>query len=435
MAIVAIVGFAGCSGSGSSRLGLPPSSSALSGRTALDATATAADAPSALPGDAPSALPGDAPSALPGDAPSALPGDAPSALPGDAPSALPGTSRNVCAAAAPGQASCLAILNLDIAPVANPNANPLTIKGFAPKDLLAAYHLPAGGAGRTVAIVDAYDDPTVEADLAVYRTTFGLTPCTSRNGCFRKVNQAGVAASYPVPDVNWAKEIALDVDMVSASCPACNILLVEANSASIDDLGASVDKAVTLGANTVSNSYAATEWADEINEEKHFNHVGIAVTVASGDSGIGATYPAASRYVTAVGGTVLTGGKGAYNENSGWKNTGRGCSQFISKPWWQANFKCSGRAMTDVAAVADPASGVAAYDSFVPPGQSGGWMVFGGTSVGAPIIASAYALANDFTGRNSAARLYSRYKLLHDVPPVGWDYVTGVGSPKGVGAF
>jgi subtilase family serine protease len=349
---------------------------------------------------------------------------------------LPGNSQRLCPPpTAPAQASCLAIENLDIPEVPNPNADPLTIKGYAPKDIRAVYHLPDGGAGKTVTIVDAYDSPTVEADLAVYRAAFGLPVCTSQNGCFRKVNQSGNTGSYPTSDTGWGSEIALDVDMVSAACPACKILLVEANSASLDDLGASVDEAVALGASAVSNSYYAAEWPDEAQEESHYNHIGVPITVSSGDGGIGATYPAASRYVTAVGGTVMTGSNGAFQETSGWQKTGRGCSQYISKPWWQSQFKCAGRAITDVSALADPANGVAVYDSFAQTGHLGGWMVVGGTSVGAPIIASAYALAGDFGSRNSAARLYWRYKYLNDIPPVGWDYATGLGSPNGVAAF
>ncbi|MFN2528945.1 MAG: peptidase S8 [Candidatus Baltobacteraceae bacterium] len=328
------------------------------------------------------------------------------------------------------------VQNLDVPVLADANANALTIKGYEPKDLRSAYHIPDGGSDKTVAIVDAYDNPLVESDLAVYRAAFNLPACTTQNGCFRKVNQGGNSAAYPAPDAAWAKEIALDVEMVSATCPACKILLVEANSSSIDDLGASVDEAVTLGASAVSNSYAAPEYSGELASEQHFNHVGVAVTASSGDNGIGATYPAASLYVTAVGGTIMSGSNGSYAETGGWKNTGRGCSLYIRKPWWQANFQqCTGRAMTDVSALADPASGVAVYDTFTNAGQSGGWMVLGGTSVGAPIIASAYALAADFSGRNSAARLYWRHQYLTDVPPAGYDYPTGNGSPNGLGAF
>ena len=308
------------------------------------------------------------------------------------------------------------------------------IKGFQPADLQAAYHLPAAQSGQTVAIVDAYDNPTAELDLAVYRSTFGLPECSTANGCFRKVNQSG-QTTYPVANAAWGKEIALDVQMVSAACPNCKILLVEANSASLDDLAAAVDEAVALGAHVVSNSYAAPEWADEVKLESHFNHPGVAITVASGDSGVGATYPASSAYVTAVGGTILTGSNGAYTENSGWKNSGRGCSQYIAKPAWQNKWYCRNRATNDAAAVADQASGVAVYDSFADPGMQHGWSVVGGTSVGAPLVAAAYALANDIGSMNSAGRLYARWRMLHDVPPAGWDYINGLGSPNGVGAF
>jgi len=415
--LAVVVALAGCSGSGTTSA--VPSTNAF--RAAHDTG---------------SALPGDTGSALPGDTGSALPGDTGSALPGDTGSALPGNVATVCGVVSQmGQARCLAQQNLDILPVPNAQADPLTIKGYQPKDLQAAYHLPASQSGQTVAVVDAYDNPAAEADLAIYRATFGLPACTSTNGCFQKVNQLGQPANFPAANTTWGKEIALDLEMVSAACPHCRIILVEANSASVDDLGASVDRAVALGAHVVSNSYAASEWSGEVAEEQHYNHPGVAQTVSSGDDGIGATYPAASQYVTAVGGTILTGSNGAYSESSGWKYTGRGCSQYISKPRWQNGWYCKTRAIVDVAAIADPASGVAVYDTFVDSGQAGGWVVLGGTSVGAPIIAAAYALANDFGAQSDASRLYRRWTMLHDVPPAGWDYVTGLGSPNGIGAF
>ncbi|GAC1389509.1 MAG: peptidase S8 [Vulcanimicrobiaceae bacterium] len=416
LALAVVVTLAGCSGGGTSSQ-VPYSNASRAAH------------------DTGSALPGDTGSALPGDTGSALPGDTGSALPGDTGSALPGNVATVCSAVSQtGQARCLAQQNLDILPVPNAQADPLTIKGYQPKDLQAAYRLPAGQPGQTIAVVDAFDNPAVEADLAIYRATFGLPPCTIANGCFQKVNQQGQPANFPAANTAWGKEIALDVEMISATCPNCRIVLVEANSASVDDLGASVDRAVALGATVVSNSYAASEWSGEVAEEQHYNHPGIAQTVSSGDEGIGATYPASSQYVTAVGGTVLTGTSGAYSE-SGWKYSGRGCSQYIAKPHWQAGWYCKTRATVDVAAIADPGSGVAVYDTFVDSGQIGGWVVLGGTSVGAPIIAAAYALAGDFGTQSDASRLYRRWTMLHDVPPAGWDYVTGLGSPNGVGAF
>ena len=182
--------------------------------------------------------------------------------------------------------------------------------GLGPADLQQAYNLPAsGGAGATVAIVDAQDDPNAESDLATYRSQYGLPACTTANGCFKKVDQNG-GSNYPTADAGWAGEISLDVDMVSAACPQCHILLVEANTANMDDLGAAVNRAVTMGAKFVSNSYGGSEDAsDTTADSQYFNHPGVAITVSSGDSGYGVEYPAASQYVTAVGGTSLKQGR------------------------------------------------------------------------------------------------------------------------------
>src|SRR5262249_50779801 len=147
------------------------------------------------------------------------------------------------------------------------------------------------GVGVTVAVVDAFDYPNAESDLAVYRSTFGLPPCTTANGCFKKVNQNGVQGSYPRADSGWATEEALDVDMVSAICPNCKIILVETNSAQLSDLGAGVNTAAALGANAISNSYGGGESSADANDTD-YNHPGIAVTASSGDSGFGVQFPA-----------------------------------------------------------------------------------------------------------------------------------------------
>ncbi len=132
--------------------------------------------------------------------------------------------------------------------------------GYSPQDLRSAYKLPAkGGAGQTVVIVDAFDDPNAGADLKVYRSQYTLPECPESNGCFKKVNQAGEANSYPVPSVSWAGEISLDLDMVSAVCPECHIQLVEATNNAWANLGAAENMAVKLGANEVSNSWAGKE--------------------------------------------------------------------------------------------------------------------------------------------------------------------------------
>ncbi len=266
--------------------------------------------------------------------------------------------------------------------------------GYNPADLLSAYKLPSSstvGSGQTVAIVDAYDDPNAESDLGTYRSQFGLSACTTANGCFRKVNQTG-GTHYPRGNKSWAQEISLDLDMVSAICPNCHILLVEATTNSFSNLAAAVDEAAALGANEISNSYGGSEYSNEVTDQSHYNHPGIAITVSSGDSGYGVQFPAASRYVTAVGGTTLNKASNSRGwSETVWSGAGSGCSAYITKPTWQTDSGCSRRTVADVAADADPNTGVSVYDTY----HETGWLVFGGTSVASPIIASVYALAGN----------------------------------------
>ena len=293
---------------------------------------------------------------------------------------------------------------------------------------------PTRGAGQTVALVDAYDDPTIESDLNTYRAYYGIPPCTTANGCFRKVNQDGEQGNYPLANPDWDPEIALDTEMVSAICPKCHILLVEANSADESivtsnpvqhsDLGAAVDTAVNLGATEVSNSYgSAGPEPDDTFFDHYYDHPGVAITASAGDSDYGTIWPAASPYVTAVGGTELvadpTTARGlsesvwgsAYpgvlpNEAQG---TGSGCSLFEPKPAWQHDAGCSGRTVADVSAVAD---NVAIYDSSL---EIGGWGVVAGTSIASPIIASVYALAGNAKSVVYGSYPYSHTKGLFDV--------------------
>jgi len=345
---------------------------------------------------------------------------------------------------ATGFARCHAYVVLsDILGHPVPNSSPA---GYNPSDLQAAYGLPSStaGSGQTVAIVDAYDDPNAESDLGVYRGEFSLSPCTTANGCFRKVSQTG-STNYPRGNKGWAEEISLDLDMVSAICPNCHILLVEANSSSFTNLAASVDEAAKLGANAISNSYGGSEYGSEVSDQSHYNHPGIAITVSSGDSGYGVEFPAASQYVTAVGGTTLTsGGNGGYSETA-WSGAGSGCSAYIAKPAWQKDGSCANRTVTDVAADADPNTGVSVYDTY----HVSGWLVFGGTSVASPIIASVYALAGNAGTVTAGSSPYSHTSSLHDVTSgsngscgtylctagAGYDGPTGNGTPKGSGAF
>jgi hypothetical protein len=385
-------------------------------------------APAASPiGASHSRSPQDGAEALPGgDGAEALPGgDGAEALPGDGAEALPGNNVLACMpSSAPGSASCSLALNVDAGAITTAQLPASLVPGYHPADLQAAYGL-RGGAATTVAIVDAYDDPSVEADLAVYRNTFALGNCTSTNGCFRKIDQNG-GTSYPAFNMGWSEEIAIDTEMVSAICPRCSILLVEAKSTSLDDLGAAVDTAVRNGARVVSNSYYAPEWNGERSYDVHFDHPGIAMTAASGDQQY-ASYPAASPYVTSVGGTILSDDAGAFSQKA-WYYTGHGCSAYEPRPKWQNGITaCPTRATVDVAAVADPHSGVSMYDA-----QAGGWLVAGGTSVGAPIVASAYALASN---GETTPYVYAHRSLLQRVASVAFSVYTGLGSPEGIGAF
>jgi len=360
--------------------------------------------------------------ATPGESSAGLPGESSAGLPGESSAGLPGADFACTGIPQPGSADCTIAINLNIAPIADAKQPAALIPGLHPADLQSAYALPAQGAGGTVAIVDAYDDPLAESDLAVYRLAFGLPACSSSDGCFRKLNERGAAGSYPATNDAWSQEIALDLDMVSAACPNCKIVLVEADSALLDDLGASVDTAVAAGAHAVSNSYYSLEWSSEQSEDTHYRHAGVAMTASSGDRGY-ATYPAASPYVTAVGGTSLARGNSGWGE-SAWKYTGHGCSAYVARPSWQRVAPCRSRSAVDVAAVADPQTGVSTFST-----QAGGWVVAGGTSVGAPLIAAAYALS----GRpESPSYSYAHPNAFAAVGQSGYQSITGLGTPEGL---
>ena len=209
--------------------------------------------------------------------------------------------------------------------------------------------------------MDAYDDPNAEADLGVYRSQFGLPACTTANGCFKKVSQTG-STKYPRANAGWAVEISLDLDMVSAACPTCHILLVEASSNSFANLAAAVNYAATVsGVKAISNSYGGSDSA----ETSSYNHPGIAITASSGDSGYGAQSPASYPHVIGVGGTSLTRNSSTRGwTESAWSGAGSGCSTLNAKPSWQTSVtQCSGKAISDVSAVADPNTGVSVYDT------------------------------------------------------------------------
>ncbi|MDX6355029.1 MAG: hypothetical protein QOF98_1932, partial [Streptomyces sp.] len=368
---------------------------------------------------------------------------------------IPYTS--ACSAPDKGEFSCFALRRTDVTPALGLRALTALPSGYGPADLQSAYNLPVdGGAGQTIAIVDAYDDPTAEADLAVYRQQYGLSPCTTDNGCFSKVDQRG-GTNYPTPDSGWAGEISLDLDMVSAAAPNAHILLVEADEPSAEALGASVDEAVALGAKFVSNSYGTSYTAtpgsgedpsDTTELDAYYNHPGVAVVASSGDSAYGVAYPAASPYVTSVGGTALVRDSSTTGwSESAWSGAGSGCSVYEPKPAFQTDTGCANRSVADVSAVADPSTGVAVYQTY----GNTGWAVYGGTSVSSPIIAGVYADAGTpVAGTYPNSYPYEAGTGLHDVTTgnnggctpaylctgtAGYDGPTGLGTPDGLQAF
>ena len=393
-------------------------------------------------------------------APSQAPAPSQAATAGQAtrsPASATPSYQPVCGPAKPGTYTCFALRRTGIRPFTRAQAGVTAPPGYGPGELQSAYVLPSdGGSGQTIAIVDAYDDPDAASDLAVYRKQYGLPPCTTASGCFRKVNQEG-GTKYPAANADWDGEISLDLDMVSAIAPEARILLVEATSESNDDLGASVDEAVALGAKFVSNSYGSDytsvagsgeDPSETTTGDAYYNHPGVAVIASAGDSGYGVAYPAASQYVTSVGGTTLTpdpGGARGWSETA-WSGTGSGCSLYEPKPAFQHDTGCANRSVADVSAVADPNTGVAVYESI-----AGGWNVFGGTSVASPLIAGVYADAGTpAAGTYPSSYPYAAGTGLNDVTSgsnggctvgylcnavTGYDGPTGLGSPDGLQAF
>ncbi|MYR57613.1 peptidase S8 [Streptomyces sp. SID625] len=375
------------------------------------------------------------------------------AVPGPQASAGLSAAHDVCPTAAPGHARCYAQIRTDPGGVRGVRSADALPAGYGPADLRAAYDLPdTGGAGQTVAVVVAGDDATAEADLAVYRTTYGLPACTTANGCFSKVNQKGAAGPLP-EDMGWEGETALDLAMVSAACPQCHILLVESDDTEFADFAAAENTAARLGATEISNSYGDTESGSLVKYASAYSHPGVAITVASGDSGYGLpSFPADLDSVVSVGGTMLKRADNArgWNEtvwNSQKGGAGSGCSAWVDKPAWQHDANCPGRMVADVAAVADPDTGVAIYDSL------DGWSVGSGTSASAPLVAGIIGLAGHPEHFPDASYLYAHSAGLNDVVAgsnvlatdcggdyqctgqPGYDGPTGLGTPAGLSAF
>jgi alpha-tubulin suppressor-like RCC1 family protein len=339
--------------------------------------------------------------------------------------------------------------------------------GYDPQDLQSAYKIPtSGGEDETIALVDAYGYPTAEEDLAVYREKYGLPPCTKANGCFKKVNQAGEEANYPATNSGWDAESALDIEMVSAACPHCHIMLAEADN---DEYGlhGTVETAARLGASEISNSYGSNEeYCGEECEENAlaYDQPGIRVFVSSGDSGYdneggvvgerrAPDFPADLPSVIAVGGTVLHKASNARGwTEEAWSKAGSGCTSLWPKPAWQQDGGCATRMDDDVAAVAACESPVSTYSPEVVGSKTkSGWRLICGTSVSSPLVAGIEAHASDYArSLPGAEAFYEDPGGLFDVtagsngkctPPeehayycnarAGYDGPTGLGTPDG----
>ena len=320
-----------------------------------------------------------------------------------------------------------------------------TPTGLGATDLRSAYSLKTVTTSPgTIAVVDAYDYANAESDLAKYRAEYGLPACTAASGCFRTVNQNGAAS--PLPGTapagdDWTVEAALDLDMASAACPTCKLILVEATNDTGDGLYVAQDGAASLAPTAISNSWGGGESSSVSTYEAYFDHAGeFASSGDDGYTGSSPQYPSTSAHVTAVGGTSLKKSSSASRgwTETAWNDAGSSCSQFIAKPSYQTSSACGKRAAADVSAVANPSTGVAVYNA-----ANGGWIEVGGTSASSPFVAGvyvlyglagkapgwAYANTGDFFDITSGTNGTCSTALCK--AGTGWDGPTGVGSPNG----
>ncbi len=373
--------------------------------------------------------------------------------------------RRTCAVAVAGQVGCLAIkrtvsVNGIVPRAATPKAlvEPNGKSVFGLKALRQAYGVSAlGQKSNTIAVVDAYHSESAFSDLNAYRATWGYAPLTNCSSgaatgtqCFSQLTQNGQSSTGPTTDEGWAQETVLDLEMATAMCPNCSLTVVEASTAAFDDFNTAVAEASNQpGVIAISNSYGGPEAseADYPAYEAAYQK-GIAVTASAGDSGYGVESPASFRHVIAVGGTSLyVTAKGKYLSEAAWSGSGSGCAKGPAAEWQLTSVThCSGKAIADISAVANPATGVAVL-------FNGQWLIFGGTSASAPIIAGILAVKHSYgvPGSNSVSAgqlIWNNGAKLHDVSSgtngscrkfcksaKGWDGPTGLGSPRGTSGF
>jgi subtilase family serine protease len=375
--------------------------------------------------------------------------------PGPQPTHL-GREHAICSAPTAANASCFARVYGRSDGSVKPAAASTKIApvGYNPAQIQSAYGAASPAAGR-IAIVTAYNHPTAKSDLDTYSKTFGLPvlpTCTSaaQAGCFEKLSQRGSTVALPRNNRGWAFEASLDIEAAHAVCPSCRLSLIEADSASISALSTAVDRAVAGGAQVVSMSWGADEFATQTTYDSHFNVPGVKFVAASGDAGYGPGWPAATARVVAAGGTTLNLDSTNHRATeTAWSGTGSGCSAYEAKPAWQHDTGCTRRTLTDAAAVADPATGLAVYSTYTPYGS--GWFQVGGTSLSAPIIAALIAGSADRTATQATVmnHLYAttdRYDVTSGAngscspaylctATAGYDGPTGVGAPTALTAF
>ena len=326
-------------------------------------------------------------------------------------------------------------------------------KGFGPPDLQSAYNIDPNNLPAvvpTIAIVDAYGYAALESDLAAYRTQYGLPPCTKANACLTVLNENGATTPLPgEPPANddWTIETALDVDMASAACPKCKIMVVQATDNAGNGLYNAQNAAAAAGATVISNSWGGPEQGSVATSEPFFNHPAVAIFVAAGDNGYddggaGPDYPGTSTYTIAVGGTHLVKSATARGwSETAWTMGGSACSLSVAKPGYQTASPCTFKATTDIAAVGDPASGLAIYNA-----KNGGWITVGGTSASSPFVAAIMAAGGNGS-KTTGQFLAQNAAKLNDVvagsngtctadgsllctAAVGWDGPTGYGTPN-----
>ena len=340
-----------------------------------------------------------------------------------------------------------------------PSVTLTTPNGFTPAQIRHAYgfdQITNQGAGQIIGIIDAYDDPNAESDLAVFNQQFGLPPCTTANGCFHKIFGG---SKRPKANAGWALEISLDIEWAHAIAPKATILLVEATTNSLGDLLSGVDVAVRNGASVVSMSWTVSEFSSESRQDNHFVSTGVTFLAASGDNGTGVAYPASSPDVVGVGGTSLAlDANGNYLGEAAWSGSGGGLSTREVEPLFQSAFGIPDdargyRGTPDVSYNANPGTGFAVYDSVALSGASG-WFCVGGTSAGSPQWAALLAISNSMrvanrksclSGANTVLYSLSKQSAVANFHPItagtngacgalctasaGYDYVTGIGTP------